>query len=194
LCAGERDRVFIDAGEWNLTMNTIPRKFDSPSPDRRAGEEERKEMSRAGIIWKSTAYGIGAMTAVLGIYFVVLALVSGWEFTVSQFFDFWYFIVSLAAGFGIQLGLYSYLRTAVRNMDMSGKVVAVSGTTSTAAMISCCAHYLTNVLPVVGAAGAVALVAQYQIELFWFGLACTLAGIIYMTNRIAKFSRAHAIR
>jgi Cu+-exporting ATPase len=134
------------------------------------------------------------MTALLGVYFIVLTAVSDWEFTVSQFVDFWYFIVSLAAGFGIQIGLYSYLRSAVRNMDMSGKVVAVSGTTSTAAMISCCAHYLTNILPVVGAAGAIALVAQYQIELFWFGLACNLAGIAYMGTRVAKFSRAHAMK
>lgn len=134
------------------------------------------------------------MTALLGIYFVILAAVSGWEFTVSQFLDFWYFIVSLAAGFGVQIGLFTYLRNAVRGMGMSGKVVAVSGTTSTAAMISCCAHYLTNILPVVGAAGAIALVAQYQIELFWFGLASNLAGIVYMANRVAKFSRAHARR
>jgi Cu+-exporting ATPase len=137
-------------------------------------------------------YGFTAMGVLLGVYFVILAAVSGWGFTLSQFVDFWYFIVSLAAGFGIQIGLYSYLRKAVRNMDMSGKVVAVSGTTSTAAMISCCAHYLTNILPVVGAAGAIALVAQYQIELFWFGLACNLAGIVYMTTRVIKFSRAHA--
>jgi Cu+-exporting ATPase len=132
------------------------------------------------------------MAALLGIYFVILAAVSGWKFTIGQFLDFWYFIVSLAAGFGIQIGLYSYLRNSVRTMDMSGKVVAVSGTTSTAAMISCCAHYLTNILPVLGAAGAVALVAQYQIELFWLGLACNLAGIIYMATRVAEFSRAHA--
>ena len=132
------------------------------------------------------------MASLLGIYFAILAAVSGWEFTLSQFVDFWYFIISLATGFGIQIGLYSYLRSAVRSMDMSGKVVAVSGTTSTAAMISCCAHYLTNILPVVGAAGAVALVAQYQIELFWFGLAANLAGIMYMTTRVAKFSRDHA--
>lgn len=138
-------------------------------------------------------YGIAATAALLGVYFAVLAAVSGWEFTISQFFDFWHFIVSLAAGFGIQIGLYSYLRSAVRSMDMSGKVVAVSGTTSTAAMISCCAHYLTNILPVVGAAGAIALVAQYQIELFWIGLASNLAGIAYMGSRVVKFSRAHAM-
>ena len=142
-------------------------------------------------ILRSVTFGIIGFGGLLGIYFLVLAAVSGWEFTLSQFVDFWYFIVSLAAGFGIQIGLYSYLRNAVRSMDMSGKVVAVSGTTSTAAMISCCAHYLTNILPVIGAAGMVALVAQYQIELFWFGLVCSFAGIAYMGNRVAKFARAH---
>lgn len=151
-------------------------------------------MKRNPIVWKSLVYGFSGMAGLLGIYFGLLTAVSGWEFTLSQFFDFWYFIVPLAAGFGIQIGLYSYLRNAVREMDMSGKVVAVSGTTSTAAMISCCAHYLTNILPVVGAAGAVALVAQYQVELFWFGLAANLAGIAYMTTRVVKFSRAHALR
>lgn len=143
---------------------------------------------------RAIVYGVVGIASLLGIYFAILAAVSGWEFTLSQFFDFWYFIISLAAGFGIQIGLYSYLRNAVRSMDMSGKVVAVSGTTSTAAMISCCAHYLTNILPVIGAAGAVALVAQYQIELFWFGLASNLAGIMYMTTRVVKFSHAHALR
>jgi P-type Cu+ transporter len=153
-----------------------------------------KGMSKGKIIGRSIIFGLLAAAVLLGVYFVILAAVSGWEFTVSQFLEFWYFIVSLAAGFGIQIGLFTYLRNAVRGMDMSGKVVAVSGTTSTAAMLSCCAHYLTNILPVVGAAGAIALVAQYQIELFWFGLALNLAGIGYMGNRVVKFNHAHAIK
>lgn len=150
-------------------------------------------MNRRGIVQRSVLFGALGTLTLLGVYFLLLTAVSGWEFTVSQFLDFWYFIVSLAAGFGIQLGLFTYLRNAVRGMDMSGKVVAVSGTTSTAAMISCCAHYLTNILPVLGAAGLVALVAQYQIELFWLGLASNLAGIFYMGNRVFKFRRAHAL-
>ena len=149
-------------------------------------------MNKRGIVRRSVLFGTVGMLTLLGVYFLILTAVSGWEFTVSQFFDFWYFIVSLSAGFGIQMGLFTYLRNAVRGMGMSGKVVAVSGTTSTAAMISCCAHYLTNIIPVLGAAGLVALVAQYQIELFWFGLASNLAGIFYMGNRVFKFRRAHA--
>ena len=149
-------------------------------------------MNQRKIITWSAVLGVLGSGGLLAFYFLVLTAVSGREFAISQFLEFWYFVVSLAIGFGIQIGLYSYLRSAVRGMDMSGRVVAVSGTTSTAAMISCCAHYLTNILPVVGAAGLVALVGQYQIELFWLGLACNLAGIVYMGNRIAKFTRAHA--
>jgi len=150
-------------------------------------------MNKRGIVQRSVLFGALGTLTLLGVYFLLLTAVSAWEFTVSQFLDFWYFIVSLALGFGLQLGLFTYLRNAVRGMDMSGKVVALSGTTSTAAMISCCAHYLTNILPALGAAGLVALVAQYQIELFWFGLASNLAGIFYMGNGVFKFRRAHAL-
>ncbi len=69
-----------------------------------------------------------------------------------------------------------------------GKVVGVSGTTSTAAMISCCAHYLANLLPILGTVGIVTFVAQYQVELFWVGLLFNLGGIFYIANRVLKFS------
>lgn len=130
----------------------------------------------------------------MALYFSVLTLVSGWSFTLSQFTDFWYFIVSLAIGFGIQIALYSYLRNAIHHRDGSGKVVAVSGSTSTAAMISCCAHYLANIVPALGAAGVITLVAQYQVELFWVGLAANGAGILYIGNKVLKFSAAHVRR
>jgi len=71
-------------------------------------------------------------------------------------------------------------------------VVAASGTTSTLAMISCCAHYLTNVAPVLGATGLVAFAAQFQVELFWVGLAFNLAGIGYVGNKLFKATKEHA--
>jgi Cu+-exporting ATPase len=130
-----------------------------------------------------------ASLGMIGVYFGVLTLVSGWEFTVSEFSRFWYFVVALAAGFGLQIGLYVYLRQILTQHHAAGKMVAVSGTTSTAAMISCCAHYVANILPVVGAAGLVTLVAQYQVELFWIGLAFNAAGIAFITNRILRAGR-----
>ncbi|MBI2985352.1 MAG: hypothetical protein HYY45_01155 [Deltaproteobacteria bacterium] len=148
-------------------------------------------MSRLNVIFGASVTGILGMLALLSAYLLILTAVSGWDFTLDQFYTFWYFIVSLAVGFGIQTGLYTYLRGAVHQGDGSGKVLAVSGTTSTAAMISCCAHYLTNILPVLGTAGIITLVAQYQTELFWFGLASNAAGITYIGSKVIRFSRAH---
>lgn len=135
---------------------------------------------------KSILYGILASIALIGVYFAVLTLVSGWEFAQSQFASFWYFIVSLAAGFGIQIGLYTYLRSIVKEKHSEGKILGVTGITSTAAMISCCTHYLANLLPILGVAGVVTFITQYQVQLFWVGLLFNLAGIAYMANKILK--------
>lgn len=141
------------------------------------------------LLIKSIFYGLIAGSILLALYFSILTLISGWLFAQEQFGDFWYYIVSLAAGFGVQIGLYVYLKNAVHEARGSGKVLAVSGTTSTAAMISCCAHYLVNILPVLGVAGILTVIAQYQIQLFWVGLAFNLGGIIYMADKLIKFNK-----
>jgi Cu+-exporting ATPase len=135
------------------------------------------------------AIGALATLAMLGIYFGVLILVSGWDFTVSEFSKFWYYVVPLTLGFGTQMGLYVYLRQRLAHHHTGGKIVVASGATSTGAMLACCTHYLANILPVIGAAGAVTLVAQYQVELFWVGLAFNLAGIIFIGSRIISAGR-----
>jgi Cu+-exporting ATPase len=112
----------------------------------------------ANNIAKSILYGILASVILLGVYFTVLTLVSGWGFAQSQFATYWYFIISLAVGFGIQIMLYQYIKALVHSGRGMGRVVGVSGTTSTAAMISCCAHYLANLIPILGVTGLVTFV------------------------------------
>lgn len=131
--------------------------------------------------------GFLASVGLLGLYFTILNFVSGWDFTLKQFTAFWYFIILLALGFGIQVGLYVFLKTKIKANNQSGKIVAVSGTTSTVAMISCCSHYLVNLLPIIGAIGLVTFIAQYQIQLFWVGIAANLIGIFYMARKITNF-------
>ncbi len=138
-------------------------------------------------------YGTLASAMLLGVYFAVLTWVSGWDFTQSQFSGYWYFIISLAVGFGVQIALYQYIKGLVHSGQGMGKVVGVSGTTSTAAMISCCAHYLVNLLPILGVTGLVTFVAQYQVGLFWVGIFSNVVGIGYMANRIIKFKKSVAL-
>lgn len=142
---------------------------------------------------KPAAIGALAACALLAVYFSVLTLVSGWSYTLSQFAEYWYYLVPLGIGFGAQVGLYLHLKQLM--VDHHARhVVAATGTTSTAAMISCCAHYLANIVPVLGVTGAVTLIAEYQVELFWVGLAFNVAGLVYIGHkvyigRIAAFGR-----
>ncbi len=133
---------------------------------------------------KPIAVGTLAFGALMAVYFGVLTLVSGWSYTVSQFQEFWFYVVPLGAGFGVQIGLYTYLRELALNHEHCRRMAAASGTTSTAAMIACCAHYLTNILPVIGVSGAVAVIAQYQVEIFWLGLAFNAAGLAYIGHKV----------
>lgn len=130
---------------------------------------------------KETAWGIAAALLLLGIYFGAVTAISGPAFAWSQFADYWYFILPLAAGFGLQTGMYVRIREKVKaGMGM----VAATGGTSAASMLACCTHYLVNLLPILGATGVAALAAQYQTELFWAALVINLGGVAYMYRRL----------
>lgn len=146
-------------------------------------------MSDQNRIKIAATIGLLAAIALLTLYAVIVTTVSGWAFIAEQFSSTWYFIISLALGFGLQVGLYTYLKQSIAKRPAGGEVVAVSGATTTAAMISCCAHYLANLLPILGLVGVVTFVAQYQIELFWVGILFNLAGIAYMVKTIFKFKQ-----
>lgn len=148
-------------------------------------------MSKQGLVVRQAVLGLFASMVLLGLYFSLLTAISGWRFTVGQFSQFWYYVVPLALGFGLQVGLYARLRQLLRGTKDAGTVMAASGTTSTAAMLSCCAHYLVNILPVLGAAGLVSLLAQYQVEFFWVGLAFNVAGVAYIGNKLRQATLEH---
>ena len=137
--------------------------------------------------------GLSATLILLSVYFIILTLVSGWDFAKAQFADFGFFVVSLAVGFGVQIGLYVYLKQILHAHSVSKGVVVATGSTSTVAMISCCAHYLVTILPILGVTGFVALVSQYQLELFWVGIVSNFVGVFYISNKFSKFSKQSSL-
>lgn len=138
---------------------------------------------------KSVFKGALAALILLSVYFLILTLVSGWKFAWGQFTSFWYYIVSLALGFGIQVSLYSHLKSVIKERKEGRGVLAATGATSTGAMISCCAHYLINVLPILGVTGIITFISQYQIQFFWTGLFFNLLGIFYIGNKVLIVSK-----
>jgi len=139
---------------------------------------------------KSFFIGLIGASFQLSLYFGLVSLLSGRQYALDQFFSFWYYIIGLAIGFGTQIGLFTYLRGSIRMKEQaSGKILAATGATSTLAMVSCCAHYLANILPIIGISGVASFVGQYQTRIFWVGLAFNLAGIIFISSRINKFHK-----
>ncbi|TAL19273.1 hypothetical protein EPN90_03845 [Patescibacteria group bacterium] len=128
--------------------------------------------------------GTVASAGLIGVYFGLVTLISGSQFAVSQFGRYWYFFVPLSLGFGIQIALYSYFRRSIDARDGGKKVLAATGTTSTFAMVSCCSHYLANVLPLLALGGIFSIIGQLQVQFFWVGLAANALGIAYLVRKI----------
>lgn len=134
-------------------------------------------------ILRKVSAAVIAMLTILLVFAAIVSLVSGVQGLRRQWMQYWPYILSLSIGFGIQVGLYAHLRHLVSAAASKG-VVAVSGITSTGAMISCCAHYLANVIPLIGVTGIATLIWQYQIQLFWIGLAFNAFGIAFIVRKV----------
>src|SRR3989338_6140893 len=138
--------------------------------------------------------GVIAAGGLILFYFIVMGISSkSWSATISQFQDLWYWMMLLSVGFGTQIGLYtklksqmSKLKTTTQNSKLikSGKTIATtSGTASSISMVACCAHHLSEVLPIIGLSGAAAFLTRYQIPLIMLGVIMNGFGIFYMLKQ-----------
>ena len=117
-------------------------------------------------------------------YIGILTWAQGWDYASSQFVrDRWY-VVPIIVGFGIQAALYAVLRfrlfIPVISTGPSGSMMGASGGTSATAMVACCVHHVTDVLPILGLSAAASFLTRYQRPFMLVGLAMNLAGIVIM--------------
>ncbi|MBR9680394.1 MAG: hypothetical protein GOU98_01055 [Candidatus Altiarchaeota archaeon] len=137
---------------------------------------------------KAKLIGVGAGIALLLFYFGTLTLSNSFEYAVSQFTSMWYWIIALSFGFGIQAYLYTKINTHIK--DNKGKVeMATSGGVSMASMVACCAHRLTDVLPIIGVSAASLFLMKYQTFFLAIGLFSNIFGI-FMMLKVAKENMA----
>jgi hypothetical protein len=101
----------------------------------------------------------------------------------------WYWITLLVLGFGIQAGLYTYIRGVMKLRKETGiatSSMAAAGGISTTSMIACCAHHVTDVLPILGISAAVVFLSQFQNLFLTIGVLSNLIGISLMLKIIQK--------
>ncbi len=140
-------------------------------------------MRSSRVLWPLGAgvAGAGFLTA---LYFGLVSWAESPQHALDLFWEERWIILPLILGFGVQTALYTILKkrlfvpTSV--VPPSGAVTGASGATSTLAMVACCAHHVTDVLPILGLTAAATFLAEYQTLFMIFGLGVTLLGTLYM--------------
>ena len=138
-------------------------------------------------------FGLLGSAGLLILYLVLVSLAQGWEHAVDLLAEDAWIVGPILAGFGLQVGLYTYLKTVIHAAARgAGALTGAGGGTSTAAMVACCAHHAVDVLPLVGLSAAATFLAEYRILFMLFGLATNLVGIGVISALILRERRRQA--
>jgi hypothetical protein len=130
---------------------------------------------------RPAGWGLGAGTALLGLYVAIVGAASrSADHVLELLAGDWPFVLALATGFGIQVGLYVYLRQLRRASGAAAGVAGLGTGTSTLAMVACCAHHATDIVPLLGlsaALGVAGFLAGWRVPLMALGVVMNLVGI-----------------
>lgn len=121
-----------------------------------------------------------AILIVVAVNFLVLYYLNFPSMAIFQIKKYIWLLIPLILGFGVQIGLFTYLKykSAVCSItSMAG------GGVSGISMLLCCSHYLVNILPFISLSFA-NLLTQYTFYILLFGVVSNLFGIGFMLRKI----------
>src|SRR5215208_4111815 len=105
-------------------------------------------------------------TLIAGIYFDILIWAQGADAVRGIFLPNRWYVIPIWISFGIQAALYSILRfrlfVPVKSTAHIGAVMGAGGGTSVTAMVACCLHPVTDVLPILGLSVAATFLTRCQ--------------------------------
>lgn len=143
-----------------------------------------RRVALAGVI------GVLGGLALVGLYLGLVSWAQGSDHAFQLLADEGVFVALVSAGFGTQIGLFAYVRLLRRSMARESLALAGAGTaTSSVSMLACCAHHLTDVLPVIGLSGLAIALNDFRTPLMVAGIAVNLAGIAIMVREL-RWTRA----
>lgn len=127
----------------------------------------------------SIVVGFAAAAGLFLFYSLTMRLLAGsWSAAWWQFRELWFLMLPLIAGFGVQVGLFSYIKFL--SHAANNRIMATSSAASTVSMIACCAHHLTDVVPILGLSALSLWLVNFQKPLLILGILSNLAGSLYM--------------
>jgi hypothetical protein len=130
-----------------------------------------------------------AAASLVFLYLVLISLAQGPDHAINQLRADLPFVLAIAAGFGIQVGLFVELRSLHSRHRASGALTAGSAGAGTAAMLACCAHHLVDVLPLVGLSAAAVFLNDYRAPLIAISLGMNALGIVVIGRQVLRARR-----
>lgn len=128
--------------------------------------------------------GLAGAFFLSAIYFGIVSWAESPKHAIELFWQDRWIVIPIIVGFGIQAALYIILKlrlfVPVGSTGPSGPMMGAGGTTSTIAMVACCAHHVTDVLPILGLTAAATFLAKYRLAFMGIGLGTTILGIAIM--------------
>jgi cation transport ATPase len=127
--------------------------------------------------------GLVAGLSLVGLYLGLVTIAQDWKHALELLWGDRWLVAAIAAGFGVQIGLYLHLRRLEVLHHRLGhcKALTATGTGgSSVAMVACCAHHLTDVLPIIGFSAAATFLNQYRVPFLFVGIGTNLAGVAMM--------------
>jgi len=131
---------------------------------------------------KPTLAGFLGILLMALFYFIILFIITGdIVHPIQQFIRYKYWMSTLLIGFGVQFGLFWYIRSG---LHLSGAVansaISTGAGSSALAMAACCAHHILDLLPILGLSASAIFLSEYQEYFFLFGILSNIAGIALM--------------
>jgi len=98
------------------------------------------------------------------------------------------FVYLIPLAVGIQMGLFRYHRNITTgNIGGSEKMGVAGSATSSLAMVACCLHHVSDLLPAVGfVLAASSFLIQYKDAIITIGLLANMIGSAYIARAILK--------
>lgn len=132
--------------------------------------------------------GMSASGLLLAFYWIVASLLGGFSFAIENFVGLWYFMIPLIVGFGVQIGMFFYVKEEIKK---KATVQAAASTgVSSVSMIACCAHHIADIAPFLGITALGLFLTKYQSTFLLMGVLSNVLGILYMASlmgtRISK--------
>lgn len=135
------------------------------------------------ILWPTVA-GLASAGLLALLYFGIVSWAESPQHAVDLFWEDRWIVIPIILGFGVQAALYTILKkrlfVPVTHVGPSGALTGAGGGMSTVAMVACCAHHVTDVLPILGLTVVATFLAEYRLAFMLTGLGTTLVGITLM--------------